>query len=166
MRFTNTVTYNASLDEVTRMMTSADYYMRHYEEMNAKAKVDVNIEGNAATITSSIQIRPEEVPDKLLAFLRDSVHLNLVEVFQLTDSGLVRQSTVSVGVKGVPVTVNAQTSFTDNGDNVVRNLVGNMECAIPLIGKTVEKYMNDFFQQKVSQEEYWAERFIKEMRDA
>lgn len=133
--------YDHDVDTVFNVLHDPAFITSKYESLGARniEILEYSGEGNNRTIRTKREV-PAEAPGMLKKFLGEWNKVEQSEVWQGETSG-VRTCQLDINVQGVPVSLSGTMTLSPEGSGCVNNVVIDVTCEIPLVGKMLVDFV-------------------------
>ena len=142
MKFSYSQELNADIDTVLGMFCNPDYHPRLHEALGAIGlkQVDHSDDGNDFMIKLAYAVKSDApLPAFAKKVLGDTTNVVQTERWS-RDS---QTGHVNLDMKGLPGTLQCETSLEDNGDTCIKHFEWEVKIKIPLVGGKIEKLIAD-----------------------
>lgn len=153
MDLNTTLRFPAEPVTVFEMLVDPGYIGRKAEAANAvRHEVSVERDGDRATI-HLLRVMPPDVPDFVRRFVGDTIDLDQTDVWEPAAADGSREGTISIDMRGAPVTLRGTLRLAPEGNGSVATVSGTIKASIPLMGGKVESAVHDALMSAARREE-------------
>lgn len=140
MNVTHKASYAQSVDELGATYLDADFIIAKNEACGSR-NIDVEIEvldDDKFLVTINREV-PSEVPGALKAFVKPWNKITTTETWHGPDGGPY-VANIDVTTHGVPMDMTSVITLTGDGEGCEAEIVTNISCSIPLVGKKLADF--------------------------
>jgi len=153
MDLNTTLRFPADPGTVFEMLTDTDFLGRKAKAANAiRHEASVNRDGDRVTIRL-LRVMPPDVPDFVRRFVGESIDLEQTDVWEPPTADGSRQGTISIDMRGAPVTLRGTMRLTPDGTSTVVRISGKVKASVPFVGGKIEAAVHDGLIEAARREE-------------
>ncbi len=135
--------YDHDVETVFALLTSEDYLVERSEALGER---NVSVTATTSGSRTTLKMRRDVERDlpKVLAKMFNAVStLDVTETWDNSGEGAEKSGTFTMDIQGQPVTINGRFTLRPAGDGSEHEIDVSCKAKIPLIGKKVEKFVNE-----------------------
>lgn len=154
MRITETITYDATPDEVYEMKTDPAFQERKCVEAGAvRHDVEVTSVGQGARVVTRRDLPTDDLPDFVKSIV--GAHLTVTETYEWLGAAAdgSRDGRVTVEAAGAPVALRGTVAIRPVATGTSLTIDGDLRASIPLLGGKIEKAAAPAFIRAIQREE-------------
>ncbi len=150
MRFHQTLTYDAGLDEVYAMLGDPAFREKVSVSLRTLSRnIEVTRQGEGMDVVVD-QTQPSEgIPGFAKKIVGDKIHIRQEEVW----SGPSEEATLEVTVPGKPGHFKGTIRLESDGSTTTETVQGEIKVHVPLVGGKLEKLISDLLGDALRSEE-------------
>lgn len=140
MKVTHNKTFTQTVDEIGATYLDADFIIAKNKACGSRnTSVDIQVEGDDQFVVTINREVPSEVPNALKSFVKPWNSITTKEQWSGPDGGPYI-GTIDVTTHGVPMNMSSVITVTENGEGSAVEIVTDISCSIPLVGKKLADF--------------------------
>ena len=152
--------YEHPIEKVIEVFRDPDFYLDKFEGVGAR-KVEVlssSDEDGVFTIETQREV-PLEVPSALKAFLGAWTTVLQNEEWVEGEDGEYLNA-LEINSEGLPAVITGSMTLTPTDEGCVNEVVMDIDCAIPLIGRKLERFVADSTEEQLEAEYEFIQEYL------
>lgn len=140
MQIADSIEYAAPVEDVFTMLTAEEFQTNKCRATGAlNHHVAIEHNGTSAVIVTKRTLPTAKFPEFVRGLVGETLLVIQRDTWQPADPAGNRAGTIAVEVEGTPIRLQGTLRLTATADGCREDIVGDMRCAIPLIGSRIEK---------------------------